>query len=97
MEITTFENFIDLSYIFALFLAAQFEKKFDLIGKIFKNGMKDQAKVAIIGFVHALVWIFLFNPEGVSLKGHVKIIVTSFFATVVLYDYFLKRFFEKYK
>lgn len=91
-----FDNFIDLSFVAALFLAAQFEKKVDLFGKVIKNGSSDKVKVIFIGIVHSVVWIFCFHPEGITMKEHVKIILTSYLATVVLYDYFLKAFLSKF-
>jgi hypothetical protein len=90
------ENFIDLSYVAALFLAAQAEKKFDLFGLIIKRGASDKVKVLFIGLIHSVVWIFFFMPETSTMKEHIKIILTSYLATVVLYDYFLKKFIKNF-
>lgn len=95
MEIAIFENFVDLSYIAALFFAAQAEKKYDIFGKIIKRGTSDRIKVAFIGLIHAGIWIYFFHPDNLTMKEHVKIIFTSYMAMVVLYDYILKRFLAK--
>lgn len=96
-NIAIIENFIDLSYMVMLFLAAQFEKKFDLFGKIIKRGVSDTIKVAFIGAIHAGVWIWFFHPADITIWAHVKIIITSYLATVVLYDYMIKKFMERFK
>jgi hypothetical protein len=95
MEIAIFENFVDLSFIAALFFAAQAEKKLDIFGKIIKRNTSDRIKVAFIGLIHAVIWILFFHPEGLSLKDHIKIIFTSYMAMVVVYDYLLKKFIKK--
>lgn len=97
MEILTIDNFIDFSYIVALFFAAQFEKKYDFFGKVVKRNTSDKWKVPFIGLIHAGVWIFLLRPEGKDIKDQAEIILTSYLVTVVLYDYLLKKFLEKYK
>lgn len=97
MELAIIDNFIDLSFMAALFLAAQAEKKLDLIGKIIKFGMSDTYKVVMIGLVHAVIWVFLFHPEGVTIKAHIKIILTSYLAMVVMYEYWTKAFKKKYE
>ncbi len=96
MESLTIDNFIDLSFMIALFFASQVEKKVDLFGRVIKKGTSDTVKVLFIGFIHALVWIFLLRGEGVSIKDQAKIVLTSYMATVVLYDYIAKKFKEKY-
>lgn len=95
METFVIDNFIDLSYIVALFLAAQAEKKVDLFGKIIKYNFPDTYKVLFIGLIHAVIWIFWFHPENLKMWEHVKIILTSYAATVVFYNHLVQRFIKK--
>jgi hypothetical protein len=97
METLTIDNYIDFSYIIALFFAAQFEKKIDLFGKVIKRNTSDKWKVVFIGLVHAAIWIFFLREEGVSIKDESKVILTSYLVTVVLYDYFFRKFLERFK
>lgn len=95
MDYTLIDNFIDLSFMVALFVASQLEKKLDLFGKIIKRNTSDTVKVFFIGSIHSAIWIYFFRPEDISLHQHIKIIGTSWMAMVVFYDYFIKRFLPK--
>lgn len=96
METLTLDNYIDFSYIIALFFAAQFEKKADLFGKIIKRNTSDRWKVIFIGLAHSIVWIAFLRPEGTEMKDYIKIIFTSYLVTVVLYDYFVRKLIERF-
>jgi MFS-type transporter involved in bile tolerance (Atg22 family) len=96
METLTIDSYIDFSFIVALFFAGQLEKKYDLFGKIIKKNTSDRWKVLFIGLIHSIVWIVWLRPEDVSVKDQVKIIFTSYLVTVVLYDYLLRKFLDKF-